>query len=306
MELSNKKIGVLMGGLSEERAISLKTGTAIYNALKGAGENVVSIDVGRDIAQRLEDEKIDVAFIALHGKYGEDGTVQGLLELMGIPYTGSGVLGSALSIDKAVSKELFERHQISTPSYEVINKRDYDVMSYTGTIDLPIVVKPVKGGSTIGVSIVRRKDNLNAAIQNAFQYDDCVLAEKFIDGILITAGVLGDMALPVIEVHPKNGFYDYESKYTPGLTEYFVPARIDKKKLDECKKLALQCHKVLRCKGVTRTDMIMDRDQKIFVLEINTIPGMTETSLIPMAARAAGIEFKDLIMRILEMAIQDV
>ncbi|MBI3813407.1 MAG: D-alanine--D-alanine ligase [Nitrospinae bacterium] len=303
MELLNKKIGVLMGGMSSEREISIKTGMHIYNTLKESGYNAVTIDVGRDIARRLEEEKIDVAFIALHGKYGEDGTVQGLLELMGIPYTGSGVLGSALSMDKAASKEIFERHQISTPVYEVITKKDYEG-GYTVMLDLPVVVKPVAGGSTIGVSIVMRADKLDEAIQGAFKHDNSVLIEKFVDGMLLTAGVLGDTALPVVEICPKKGFYDYESKYTAGMTEYFVPARISKKKIEECKRIALKCHRVIRCKGVTRTDMIMDTAQNIFVLEINTIPGMTETSLIPIAAKGVGIEFKDLVLKILEEAVK--
>lgn len=303
MELMNKKIGVLMGGMSSEREISLKTGTHIYNTLKDAGYNAVAIDVGKDIARRLEEEKIDVAFIALHGKYGEDGTVQGLLELIGIPYTGSGVLGSALSMDKAASKEIFERHQISTPVYEVITKKDYEA-GYTVMLDLPVVVKPVAGGSTIGVSIVNRADELEGAIEGALKYDDRVLIEKFVDGMLLTVGVLGDTALPVIEICPKKGFYDYESKYTAGMTEYFVPARISKKKLEECQRIALKCHRVIRCKGVTRTDMIMDIAQNIFVLEINTIPGMTETSLIPIAAKGIGMEFKDLVLKILEEAVK--
>jgi len=304
MELMKKKIGVLMGGMSLEREISLKTGTAICNALKENGYNIVSIDVGRDIGRRIDAEDIDVAFIALHGKYGEDGTIQGMLEMMGIPYTGSGVLGSAISMNKVISKELFERHKIPTPSYEVINKGDYK-NDYAVKLNLPLVIKPANGGSTIGVNVIDNTVRLASAIQNAFRYDDCILIEKFIDGILLTVGVLEDMTLPVIEVSPKKGFYDYESKYTPGMTEYFVPARIDKKKIAECQELALKCHKVLRCRGITRTDMIMDKSHNLFVLEVNTIPGMTATSLIPMAAKAAGIEFKDLIVKALEMAIEE-
>jgi D-alanine-D-alanine ligase len=303
MKLRDKKIGVLMGGMSPEREISLKTGTAIYNTLRDNRYNVVSIDVGRDIAKRLEKEKIDIAFIALHGKYGEDGTIQGLLEFMGIPYTGSGVLGSALSINKVVAKEIFERHQILTPSYEVISKKDYKT-DYKIMLDLPLVIKPVSCGSTIGVSIVNKAVMLDTAIREALKYDDSVLVEKFVEGILLTAGVLGGMALPVIEICPTKGFYDYESKYTQGLTEYFVPARIKKEKQKECQEIALKCHKVIRCSGVTRTDMIMDSSQNIFVLEINTIPGMTETSLIPLAAKAAGIGFKDIVVKILELTIK--
>ena len=303
MELKGKKIGVLMGGMSSEREISLKTGTAIYNTLREGGYNVVSIDVGKDIARKIEDGKIDIAFIALHGRYGEDGTVQGILEIMGIPYTGSGVLGSAVSMNKVISKELFERHQIPTPAYEVICKKDFR-KGYKFVTGFPLMVKPVNGGSTIGVNIVDNAGRLDSAIQDAFKFDDCILIEEFKDGILLTVGVLEDMTLPVIEVSPKKGFYDYESKYTPGMTEYFVPARIDKKKMEECQKLALKCHKVLRCRGITRTDMIMDKSQNLFVLEINTIPGLTATSLIPMAARAAGIEFKDLLIKALEMAIR--
>ena len=303
MDLKDKKIGVLMGGMSSEREISLKTGTAICNALKETGYNVVSIDVGKDIAKKIADEKIDVAFIALHGKYGEDGTVQGILEIMGIPYTGSGVLGSAVSMNKVISKELFERHGIPTPTYEVIYKKDYR-KGHKFMTGFPLIVKPANGGSTIGVNVVDNIGILDSAIYDAFKFDDYILIEKFIDGIVLTAGVLEDMTLPVIEICPKKGFYDYESKYTPGMTEYFIPARIDKKKTEECQKLALKCHKVLRCRGITRTDMIMDKEQNIFVLEINTIPGMTATSLIPMAARAAGIEFKALLIKALEMAVR--
>lgn len=303
MKLKKKRIGILMGGISPERTVSLKTGAAVYNTLKEAGYNAVSIEVGKEIVREIEEAEIDVAFIALHGKYGEDGTVQGLLELMGIPYTGSGVLGSAISMNKVVSKELFERNQISTPSYEVIYKKNYKT-GYHLMFTPPLVVKPANGGSTIGVSIVNNLGKLEKAIQDAFKYDDCILVERFIDGTLLTAGVLGDAVLPIVEVLPKKGFYDYESKYTAGLTEYFVPARLKKKKFEECQKLALKCHEVMRCKGVTRTDMIMNASQKIFVLEVNTIPGMTETSLIPMAAKAAGIKFRDLVVKMLELAIE--
>lgn len=306
--LTDKKIGVLMGGISSEREISLRTGKTIEAALRKKGYRVVGIDVDKDIADRLRKEGIEVAFIALHGRYGEDGTIQGLLEIMGIPYTGSGVLASAIAINKVITKRLLEYHQIPTPRYTVFKKdeagADYQKSLESHGFEYPVVVKPSSEGSTIGVTIVRDEGELLEAMNLAFSYGSEVLMEEYIPGREITVGVLDETPLPVIEIVPKEEFYDYQAKYTKGMTEYIIPARLSDGLYKKVQDLGLRVYEVLECKGVSRVDMRVDREDNPYVLEINTVPGMTETSLIPMAAKEIGIDFPELIERILESALR--
>jgi len=289
-----------MGGLSREREISMKTGKAILNALTEKGYHALPVDVGQDIAETLTKEKIEVAFIALHGRFGEDGTIQGMLELMRIPYTGSGVLASALALDKIMAKKFFFCEHIPTPTYEVFYRDDVEKGSPKSiSLPLPVVVKPAREGSTIGISIVRKKEELIPALKQAGQYDEEILVEEFMKGSEITVGILEDIPLPIIEIVPKSGFYDYHSKYTKGETEYIIPARIPREKYLYAQEVSLRAFQVLGCSGCARVDLMTDEEGNPFVIDLNTMPGMTETSLLPKAAHYAGISFQDLVERIL-------
>ncbi len=289
-----------MGGLSREREISLKTGKAILKALSAKGYNAQSIDVGEDIAERILKEKIECAFVALHGRFGEDGTIQGLLELMRIPYTGSGVLASALALHKIVSKKLFLYEKIPTPRYEVFLREEIEKGPHRDRgLPLPVVVKPAREGSTIGVSIVGKEEEFLPALKKAGKYDDEILVEEFIKGKEITVGILDALPLPIIEIVPRSGFYDYHSKYTKGETEYILPARIPRERYLLAQEMSLKAYKVLGCSGCVRVDLMTDMDDNPFVIDVNTMPGMTETSLLPKAAGYAGIAFEELVERIL-------
>lgn len=304
--LENIKIAVLMGGISSERDVSIRTGRAIENALKNQDLNVIGLDVDRQISARLQAEKVDVVFLALHGRYGEDGTIQGLLEIMDLPYTGSGVLASALAFHKGKAKSVLDFHNLPTPASILLDKGDFKnkIDSLVRAFEKPVVVKPCQEGSTIGISMVREASQLQDACVNAFRYDHEILIEEFIDGQEVTVGVLGDEPLPVIEVVPMSGFYDYEAKYTAGKTNYIVPARIDSQTYEQVQSLGLSAHQALGCQGASRVDIRLDKQGNPYILEVNTIPGMTETSLLPKAARAAGIEFGELVKRILVMAME--
>jgi D-alanine-D-alanine ligase len=298
--LKKKKVAVMMGGLSREREISLKTGKAISKALIEKGYTVTAIDVGEDLPEKLVKEKIECAFLALHGRFGEDGTIQGMLELMKIPYTGSGVLASALAMHKIMSKKFFLYESIPTPRFEVFQreeiKRD---LPKKISLPLPVVVKPAREGSTIGVSIVQKEEELGPALKEAGEYDEEILVEEFMKGKEITVGILEDIPLPIIEIVPKSGFYDYHSKYTKGETEYILPARIPREKYLYAQEMSLKAFQELGCSGVGRVDLMTDEDENPFVIDVNTKPGMTETSLLPKAASYAGIPFEDLVERIL-------
>ena len=302
-KLKMRRIGVLCGGSSHEREVSLRTGDAVYKALVFLGLNVSKLDVDRDIALRLAKEKIDLAFIALHGKLGEDGTIQGLLEIMGIPYTGSGVLASALALDKTYTKKVFAYHNLPMAKYKVLEKRVETPGDILGELDYPVIVKPAREGSTIGVTIVRESKGLDSAINLAFGYGDKIIIEQFIEGREITVGILGDEPLPVIEIVSRTEFYDYRAKYEPGMSKHIVPAELPRKQYELAQSLALSAHRALGCRGATRVDMVMDKEGKIYLLEVNTIPGMTETSLLPEAAAVAGIDFKQLVVKILSYAL---
>ena len=310
-DLGKKKIGVLMGGMSAEREVSLKSGTAVYKELCRLKFNVVAIDAAEDLCAVLKKQKIDIAFIVLHGGHGENGAVQGMLEIMGIPYTGSGVLASALAMDKEASKKIFQYHKIPVPPFRIL--RASEIMSRRGTaqsvcergrmmktgFSLPWVIKPATEGSSVGVEIVRNTSGLQGALKKAFSYGDTVIAEKYITGKEVQIGILNNTELGGVEVRPSLEFYNYEAKYTAGLTEYVFPPQLRKKVYDCAKETALAAHKALGCSGATRVDLIIDAEGNPFVLEVNTIPGMTETSLLPKIAKNAGISFGELLQRIL-------
>ena len=298
--LKKKRIGVMMGGLSREREISLKTGKAILKALTEKGYTVCPIDVGKDIAETLIKEKIECAFLALHGRFGEDGTIQGMLELMRIPYTGSGVLASALAIHKIMAKKIFLCDKIPTPPFEVFHRDEIEKDPLRAvSLPFPLVVKPAREGSTIGVSIVRTEEEFVHALKEASKYDAEILVEEFMKGKEITVGILEDIPLPIIEIVPKSGFYDYHSKYTKGETEYIIPARIPREKYLYAQEISLKAFRVLGCSGCARVDLVTDENGNPFVIDVNTMPGMTEMSLLPQAASYAGIAFEDLVERIL-------
>lgn len=297
-QLKNNKIAVLMGGLSGERDVSLRTGGAVLKALQGAGYQAVGIDAGRDLPARLEAQKIEVAFIALHGRYGEDGCVQGLLEMLGIPYTGSGVLASSLAMDKVVTKKMLLHHHLPTPAFEVLGMADDVEEALARCRHFPLVVKPSREGSTLGVTIAHNSDELRRGIGEALRFDRQILIEDFIAGSELTVGILDGQALPVIEIVATDGFYDYQAKYSAGRTEYLLPAPLEPALATRLQKAALAACAAVGCRGAARADFRLDR-QDFYCLEINTIPGMTETSLLPKAAAAAGIDFTELVERIL-------
>ena len=299
--MKNRRIAVLMGGASSEREISLKSGNCVLKALKEAQLNATAFDVNRELPDRLIKEKINLVFIALHGKPGEDGTIQGMLDILNIPYTGSGVLASALSMDKIASKRLFQIGGIPTPEFRVMSKGKCHINPFK---NFPIVVKPSTEGSTIGVSIVKNENEFKKALETAFRYDDNIICEKYIDGKEITVGILGEEALPVIEIIPKSGFYDFNAKYMKKFTDFVVPANLQREKSAKIKQIALKANKVLGCYGMSRVDMKLDCKLNPYVLEINTIPGLTETSLLPKAAQVAGISFMELCLKLLDSAIK--
>ncbi|MEN6372850.1 MAG: D-alanine--D-alanine ligase [Armatimonadota bacterium] len=341
--MSKLRVAVLMGGLSSERAVSLSTGKMILESLDKTKYDVMPVDPAifagsvrrilpgseTEVAAIAEVEKglasispmysitdvagrADVAFIALHGKYGEDGAVQGMLELLGIPYTGSGVLASALAMDKIMSKRVLMAAGVPAPvSVDFTRKAELEnicLKDAVAPLGYPVIVKPSRQGSTIGMRKVESENELESAVEEAFRYDSHVLIEQFICGTEITVGVLGNSdpeVLPIIEIVPAKGFYDYEAKYTPGATEEIVPARIPGQTAEKARKLALASHKALGCRGMSRVDMIVKPDGEIVVLEVNTIPGMTPTSLLPTAAKAAGIEFPGLLDRLIQLALEE-
>ena len=290
-----KKIAVLMGGPSSEREVSLRSGAAIANGLRQKGYEVTEVDVrGHELELPAGTE---AAFIALHGEFGEDGGIQSMLKSQGVPYTGSGVDSSRTAFDKVESKKIFDRQGIPTPGYEVLQR------GAKRTLKLPVVVKPVRQGSSIGLHRVFAESEWAAAFEDALKYDADVLVEQFIDGRELTVGVVGDQVLPVVEIRAPGGFYDYEAKYTKGKTEYLVPAPITAEETKECQSLGLKTFKALNSRGMGRVDVRLTPHGRCYVLELNSIPGFTETSLLPKAARAAGIEFPELCDRILRLAV---
>ena len=306
MSLSrDTRILVLMGGWSAEREISLLSGQGVLGALETAGFSAEGYDLAPTadragavsaLMNKLKDSRIDIVYIALHGPFGEDGTLQGLLEMAGIPYTGSGVLSSALAMDKVASKLVFVASRVATPKFEVVARGSRPPQS---PLPLPVVVKPRAEGSSVGVSIVENPGEWEPAVIRAHEYGDA-LVETFITGRELEAPIMDGEPLPLIEIVPKNRFYDYEAKYTPGMSEHRTPAPIPAKQYQAAQRLALAAHKALGCDGVTRVEMIAESTGTLYLLEVNTIPGMTVTSLVPESAREAGMSYCDLVIRQLE------
>jgi len=308
------RIAVLMGGRSLERSISLKSGKRIARALLERDYEVIELDVDQTLVPALMSSRPDLVYIALHGKDGEDGTVQELLEILDIPYTGPGPLPSIIGFNKVLSKELFIANDIPTPRYFTISSATLEDMGASDLLPVvweklgsPLVVKPARQGSALGVKIVREPDDLGGALIEALSYDDRVLLEEHVSGTEIAVSVIGDSepeALPAVEVVPESGFFDFDARYTPGKTEYFVPARLEDAVAEEASRVALGAHELLRCKDLSRVDMIV-RDGLPLVLELNISPGMTETSLLPLAAEAAGMQFPDLVERLVKLALSE-
>jgi D-alanine-D-alanine ligase len=298
--LTGKRIAVLMGGPGSERDVSLATGAGVSKALRSLGAEVTDVDVrGEDF--RLPDQ-VDLAFLTIHGTFGEDGRIQRILEERGVAYTGEGVRGSEVAFDKIKSKELFERAKVSTPGWEVITP------TTKPTVPLPIVLKPPREGSTVGVHIIKSDDEIAPAMADLSRFGQDILVEQFVPGRELTVGILGEQALPIIEIIPKGGFYDYTNKYpflnpaAGGSAQHVCPAALDPAKTTEIQQLALRAHRALRLEVYSRVDVLLANDGGLFVLEANTIPGMTEASLLPEAAAAAGISYPDLCFRIIELS----
>ncbi|KPK98116.1 MAG: hypothetical protein AMJ95_05815 [Omnitrophica WOR_2 bacterium SM23_72] len=302
-------IGVLMGGPSSEREISLKSGKAVLEALKSIGLDVVAVDITTDSCadneRLIRSKKIDCAFIALHGRFGEDGQIQELLEKMKIPYTGSGVRASQLAMDKTVSRSIFESHGLRVPKYQILEKVSYNGKSKLDLLmSLPLVIKPASQGSSIGLSIVCDEAKLKEAVDLALTFDDRIIIEEHIKGRELTVGILNHRSLPIIEIIPKNPFFDFEAKYQLGMTEYVVPAPLEEGIAAKISQAALSAHKLLGCKGFSRVDMILSESNEAVILEVNSIPGLTSTSLLPKAAKAIGIEFSALCLELIKIAYE--
>jgi D-alanine-D-alanine ligase len=311
VQMQKCKVVVIMGGDSSEREVSLRSGQAVFNALKSKGYDVETLDINADSAYELKQIKPDVAFLALHGKKGEDGTVQGMLEILGIPYTGPGVSCSAICMDKVLTKKMLSYENIPTADFAILTKSSINeneiAKELIEKIGLPMVIKASTQGSSIGTYIVRQEDDILPSIQKALDYDKEILIEKFIDGIEITASIIGNddpLVLPLIEITSENEFYDFESKYTPGMCHHIIPARIIAEIEEKVNIISKKVYTNLGCRGFSRVDLIIDKNGNPYVLEVNTIPGMTEMSLVPDAARAIGINFADLVEKIVELARQ--
>ncbi|MDA8158045.1 MAG: D-alanine--D-alanine ligase [Deltaproteobacteria bacterium] len=301
--IKNLRIGVLAGGRSAEREISIKTGNAVAGSLKESGYNVITFDLDENFSENLKN--IDVCFIALHGTYGEDGRVQGALDIFGIPYTGSGVLASALAMDKIKSKALFNFYGLKTPpgiAIKIGEKGDI-LRKKLNYIEPPYFIKPNASGSSIGCGIVNREEELEGALNNAFKYDDEVLIEKYIKGREIQFAAAFGKPLGCVEVKPKDIFYSYDAKYTKGRTEYLINPELTKEEYDECEAAAVKANEIIGCRGVSRTDIILSGEGAAYILELNTLPGLTELSLVPMIAGNKGISFNRLVEDIIEDAV---
>lgn len=314
--LSPKRVAVLLGGVSAERDVSLRSGAMIADALRERGHQVTEYDTSDlTFIDELARHKPDIVYIGLHGRFGEDGTVQGLLEILGIPYVGSGVLASALAMAKVQAKQRYEQVGIPTPPYVVLTRRvDSADLAATAkrvqeSLGTSVVVKPALEGSSLGLSIVHAEGELVPAIETAFSYDETVVVEKFVSGVEVTIGVIGNdspEALPTIEVVANAGaFYDYESKYAPGGSEHIIPARVGEAMNARCSALAVEAHLALGCRTISRTDIIVDSDGNAWVLETNTLPGMTATSLVPDMARARGVEYPELCEWLISLGLED-
>jgi D-alanine-D-alanine ligase len=327
------RIALLAGGTSPEREVSKSSGAAVYSALQSIGHEVVLIDPAYGTNQPDSSDKffgagdftplsnrnyieavnsklfegVDVAFLALHGKYGEDGTIQSLLEFRGIKYTGSKVVSSAISMDKIMSKILFSHYNVSTPEWFSLNKdtfaNDSVQKMIADSFGYPCIIKPNDQGSTVGLSVCKAPGDVNDALELAVKYSEKVLLERFIAGYEMTVGIFENKALPVLEIKPKHDLYDYECKYTSGMSEYIVPAEIPSDAAKKLQEQAMQAFSALGCEAYGRVDFRVDKDYNPFCLEVNTLPGMTSTSLVPKMAKAVGISFEDLVDRIVRMSV---
>ncbi len=299
----DKKIGVLCGGMSSEREVSLRSGKNCYEALLRLGyKNTVLIDVDENVAEKLKKENIEIAYLALHGKYGEDGCIQGLLEILGIPYTGCGVAASAISMNKDLTKRVLSINPdlplIKSQIVTLENRKDFKP-----TLNYPLMIKPVCEGSSIGMSKVNKQEDLNNALDEAFKYNSTVLIEEYLDGLSTTIGVLDingeTVATPILAFHTKTEWYDYEAKYTKGLTEFELPAKLPDDVRKKAQAIAVEAHKTVNIKGLSRVDFLIDKNNTPYIIEINTLPGMTNTSDLPAQAKAMGINFDTLVKIIL-------
>ncbi|MFC0014699.1 MULTISPECIES: D-alanine--D-alanine ligase [Allobacillus] len=308
------KIAVLYGGTSKEREVSLSTGEGMINALRQLGYDVVAIDFDpAKLTQHISElENVDFVLIGLHGKQGEDGRVQGFLELLGLPYLGSGVLASSLAMDKSRSKQIFANEGLPIARSQTFNKK-MDVkeiyQQIINTFDCPFVIKPNQEGSTLGLTFVHHQEEIEKAIQLAFSHDDQLLVEDFVEGRELTVSVFGNQgeeeALPIIEIIPKNKYYDYEAKYSVGGSEHIVPAKIAEPLTDKIQSLAVKAHQALGCESYSRVDFILNEQDEPIILEVNTLPGMTPTSLYPDAAAAVGLNYEQMLDKLIGLAMKN-
>ena len=292
------KVAVLMGGWSAERKISLKSGNAVLKALLESGVDATGIDVDETVAQKLMEGRFDRAFIALHGRGGEDGSIQGLLETIRMPYTGSGVLGSALALDKLRCKQVWSSMNLATPDFQILENED-DCEAALKHLGLPLIVKPVLEGSSIGMTKVETKEQICPALEKAKQSTGCVIAERWVAGKEYTAAILGRRVLPLIKLETSRQFYDYVAKYESDDTRYICPCGLDQQKEAELAEISLRAFDAADACGWGRVDFIVDESGKAWLIEVNTIPGMTDHSLVPMAAKQTGMEFNQLVLEIL-------
>ncbi|HLS66635.1 MAG TPA: D-alanine--D-alanine ligase [Pseudogracilibacillus sp.] len=308
------KIAVLYGGISKERDVSISSSKGIMQALKNKGYEVIGIDFNPNKLDEVIGLDVDVVFIGMHGKHGEDGCVQGLLDMLNIPYVGSGVLASALAMNKSKAKELFAKAGIPVANgkqYRIT--RNMNIRALVNDIheqfSFPFVVKPNREGSTLGLTVVQDEKETEAAIRRAIQSDHYILVEQYIDGVELTVPVMGKMgeeeALPIIEIVPKNDLYDYEAKYSDGGSEHIIPARIDEKLTEQIQRYAILAHQVLGCKTYSRADFLLTNDGTPYILEVNTLPGMTPTSLFPDSARSVNLSYDDMIERFVQLTLDD-
>ncbi len=300
------RVGVLMGGPSSEREISLKSGQAVLSALLQSGVEAVAIDIVSDNPAEnvdlLKKYNLNCAFIALHGRFGEDGTIQGILEQLSLPFTASGVKASKLAMDKIGSLEIFLQAGLCVPKSQFLEKTCWKIAeNFSSQLGLPLVVKPANHGSSIGISLVESSSGLHLANQEAVRFDERIIIQEYISGRELTVGILDEQALPVIEIISQNKFFDFSAKYQAGLTRY-APAVLDQAVLFKVQQVALQAHQILGCYGCSRVDIILAQDNRPYILEVNTIPGMTATSLLPKAAQIKGIDFSRLCLKLLELA----
>lgn len=305
-------IAVLCGGVSLEREVSLRSGRRVTEALTDRGYNVTLLDVDAQLVRTLEDEGFTAVYLALHGSAGEDGTIQSLLELIGIPYTGPDVLASSIAWNKPIAQGLFSRHGLQVPDRVTLSQHAFREMGAAAAVDriasslgMPIIVKPAAGGSSLGLSFVEDPARLPHAIISAFSYADSVLLERFIDGTEVAVTVLDGAALPPVEIQPKEGMYDFSARYTAGATEFHAPARLDPDVRQACEQVAVQAYEAIGARHLSRADLIVDRQGVPWLLEVDTCPGLTETSLVPLAAEAAEIPFGELCERVIERAIRE-